>query len=94
MHAGATVLAQFQTSPGSGPIWLDQLACTGEESGLASCRANQIGVHDCTHAEDVGIQCLPKSSMYILYVCIYIVLLLSDSYNTIIIQYSLHTLSV
>ena len=73
MHAGATVLAQFQTSPGSGPIWLDQLACTGEESGLASCRANQIGVHDCTHAEDVGIQCLPKSSMYIvliLYACI------------------------
>jgi len=43
---------------GSGPIWLDNLHCTGTESQLASCRHNGWGRHNCGHHEDVSIQCL------------------------------------
>lgn len=43
---------------GSGPIWLDEVSCTGRESSLAECKANALGVHDCTHREDIGIECM------------------------------------
>jgi len=46
---------------GSGPIWLDNLHCTGTESQLASCRHNGWGTHNCGHHEDVSIQCLDDS---------------------------------
>ena len=43
---------------GSGPIWLDNLHCTGTESQLASCRHNGWGRNNCGHYEDVSIRCL------------------------------------
>jgi len=43
---------------GSGPIWLDDLHCTGTESQLASCRHNGWGRNNCGHHEDVSIQCV------------------------------------
>jgi len=47
--------------PGSGPIWLDDLRCTGSESRLSSCRHNGWGRHNCRHREDVSIACLEGS---------------------------------
>lgn len=41
----------------SGPIWLDQLACTGTEASLCECPGNSVGVHDCSHFEDAGAVC-------------------------------------
>lgn len=55
--------------PGEGPIWLDTLNCTGDESRLDVCDHNEWGQHDCSHDEDVAISCmgvLRKSSMYLL----------------------------
>ncbi|KAM4650675.1 CD5 antigen-like isoform 2-T2 [Discoglossus pictus] len=40
-----------------GPIWLDDVNCTGREKSLSQCKANAPGVHNCNHKEDVGIQC-------------------------------------
>ena len=40
---------------GSGPIWLDDLRCTGEETRLDECR--HTTEHDCTHHEDVAVRC-------------------------------------
>ncbi|XP_074076013.1 soluble scavenger receptor cysteine-rich domain-containing protein SSC5D [Macrotis lagotis] len=42
---------------GEGPIWLDDVACTGAEAQLANCPAAPWGKHNCAHNEDVGVTC-------------------------------------
>ena len=43
---------------GSGPIILDDLQCTGLEYRLFECVHRGLGVHSCSHAEDVGVRCI------------------------------------
>ncbi|KAF5284904.1 hypothetical protein FQA39_LY16859 [Lamprigera yunnana] len=42
---------------GTGPIWLDQVFCQGNESGLQHCVHWNWGEHNCEHSEDVGVTC-------------------------------------
>ena len=44
---------------GSGPIWLSNLACTGDETSLHYCSHNGIGIINryCDHYDDVGVVC-------------------------------------
>ncbi|XP_078614542.1 uncharacterized protein LOC144883781 isoform X2 [Branchiostoma floridae x Branchiostoma japonicum] len=46
---------------GSGPIWLDDLVCEGDESGLSECGHSGLGVVNCGHHEDAGVVCAPPS---------------------------------
>ncbi|XP_065193763.1 sushi, von Willebrand factor type A, EGF and pentraxin domain-containing protein 1-like isoform X4 [Sycon ciliatum] len=47
---------------GSDPILLDGLGCVGNESSLFQCPSNPVGDHDCSHAEDAGVECVTLKS--------------------------------
>ncbi|NXP55687.1 DMBT1 protein, partial [Heliornis fulica] len=47
---------------GAGPIWLDDVSCTGTESDFSECQAKMWGIHNCHHGEDAGVVCGDNSS--------------------------------
>ena len=68
---------------GIGQIWLDEVACTGNESRLIDCPANPLGLHNCVHDEDAGVRCLHQVAIsklvYMHLFCIsYIILIMHD----------------
>ncbi|XP_049329316.1 deleted in malignant brain tumors 1 protein-like isoform X3 [Astyanax mexicanus] len=42
---------------GSGPIWMDNVHCSGSESTLRNCESAGWGKHNCDHSKDAGVIC-------------------------------------
>ena len=67
MIIGATAVTSSSTfGQGTGPITLDDLQCTGLEYRLIDCAHRGLGVHGCSHSEDVGVRCIAGKIFYYL----------------------------
>ncbi|WAQ96295.1 DMBT1-like protein, partial [Mya arenaria] len=68
---GATV---YGPGSSSSPILLDDVDCTSADTSIFFCRHNGIGVENCGHHEDVGVQC-PSACQYTSYDFVRVILL-------------------
>ena len=56
---GAEALRGSFFGQGSGPIFLDELACRGDEENLLDCNSlNPRGIHMCDHTKDASVRCI------------------------------------
>jgi deleted-in-malignant-brain-tumors protein 1 len=56
---GAIAYSRARYGQGTGPIFLDDMRCFGNETRIEHCRSSQIAAHNCGHAEDAGVTCRP-----------------------------------
>ncbi|EFN54087.1 hypothetical protein CHLNCDRAFT_6829, partial [Chlorella variabilis] len=57
LGSSGTAVGRAAFGPGSGPIWLDGVRCTGAEVRLQGCPHGPWNASDCSHEEDVGVRC-------------------------------------
>ena len=52
-------MTEAELGEGSGPIWLDEVDCSGMPGtgSLLYCDHDPWGVADCAHSEDIGVIC-------------------------------------
>ena len=60
-----TALRNAFYNSSSGPIYLDEVKCKGDELVLENCTASHR-IDDCTHGEDAGVSCLGMHWNFIL----------------------------
>lgn len=89
-HNSSVVMTDAQalmTYPaGSGPIYLDNVACSGSELTLVQC-SYDTHTADCVHREDAGVRCIRKLSTRIPYIA---VIILFGTLDWVIFQLSSH----
>ena len=55
--AVSAVQGSSRFGQGTGTIWLDDVACSGEESELRNCQHAGWGINTCNHDHDAGVVC-------------------------------------
>ena len=48
---------------GTGPIWLDDVWCLGNEQDIFACSHSGIGNHNCLYGVDASVECLGVSAL-------------------------------
>ncbi|KAM6332453.1 macrophage receptor MARCO [Podargus strigoides] len=51
-------VSTFTATAGTGKIWLDDVNCSGNEDSIFDCSKPDWGVHNCSHNEDAGVECI------------------------------------
>ena len=66
--SGATALYNAAFGTGTGPVWLDDLLCSGTESRIVDCSNGGVGNIDfCNgHNDDAGVRCIEGKKCTIL----------------------------
>ena len=59
---GSTALFAAYFGQGTGSIVLNHVQCTGSETRLIDCPSE--AVTSCSHSEDAGVRCLPKTGYF------------------------------
>nr|XP_055046929.1 deleted in malignant brain tumors 1 protein-like [Misgurnus anguillicaudatus] len=59
MGCGSPIAAETGAffGQGSGPVWLDNVRCTGNESAVTNCSSKALGKSTCSHEQDAGVVC-------------------------------------
>ena len=59
------VVNNMEFGAGMGPIFLDEVECTGSELNLTECTNSGVNVHDCNldHSEDAAVICSGVSTL-------------------------------
>ena len=55
--AGGIAYSYAYFGAGTGPIYLDDVACTSSASQLLECSSRPILTHNCLHSADAGVGC-------------------------------------
>ena len=84
-NTGAAAFRDAQFGPGIGPIFLENLVCSGSETTLLGCRhSTPLGLSTCAHSQDAGVRCVGKApaklilSMDFYLVVILVIFIFSD----------------
>nr|XP_009673252.1 PREDICTED: deleted in malignant brain tumors 1 protein-like isoform X1 [Struthio camelus australis] len=59
LDCGVVISAPWRAhfGQGQGPIWLNEVNCTGTEAALSECKAKDWGFHGCELGEDASVVC-------------------------------------
>ena len=57
MPTGAVAFAYAHFGTGTGPIYLDDVACSGSEDSLIECSRSSFVSCSSGHREDAGVRC-------------------------------------
>ncbi len=53
-------LGDAHFGPGTGPVWMSYVMCTGSESTLKNCGSSERSENSCDQSEDAGVVCSGK----------------------------------
>ncbi|KAI4876034.1 hypothetical protein NFI96_008929, partial [Prochilodus magdalenae] len=50
-------LTDAHFGPGSGPVWMNNVSCSGSESNLKNCKSAGWLEYNCSHSKEAGVMC-------------------------------------